>query len=124
MTARQNDSKSKSTASVIAALARIRANPKIALIISAAALCSLLVALLFWARTPDYRVLYSNISEQDGGAIVAQLQQMQVPYQFEHNGAIMVPEELVYETRLKLAQQGCPRAGALASNCWIRKNSG
>lgn len=59
-----------------------------------------------------FRVLYSNVSDADGAAIIASLQQMNVPYQFTEGGAaIMVPQSAVYETRLKLAGQGLPKAG-------------
>ncbi len=59
-----------------------------------------------------FRVLYSNVSDTDGAAIIASLQQMNVPYQFTEGGAaIMVPQSAVYETRLKLAGQGLPKAG-------------
>ena len=60
----------------------------------------------------DYRVLFANVNEGDGSAIITALQQMNVPYQFtEGGGAITVPQGLVYETRLKLAGQGLPKAG-------------
>ena len=60
----------------------------------------------------DYRVLFANVNEGDGAAIITALQQMNVPYQFtEGGGAITVPQSLVYETRLKLAGQGLPKAG-------------
>jgi len=60
----------------------------------------------------DYRVLFTNVNDGDGAAIVASLQQMNVPYQFTEGGAaIMVPQSQVYETRLKLAGQGLPKAG-------------
>ena len=60
----------------------------------------------------DYRVLFANVNEGDGAAIITALQQMNVPYQFtEGGGAITVPQTLVYETRLKLAGQGLPKAG-------------
>ena len=60
----------------------------------------------------DYRVLFTNVNDGDGAAIVASLQQMNVPYQFTEGGAaIMVPQAQVYETRLKLAGQGLPKAG-------------
>ena len=60
----------------------------------------------------DYRVLFSSINERDGAAIVAALQQMNVPYKFTEGGAaILVPESSVYETRLRLAGQGLPKAG-------------
>jgi flagellar M-ring protein FliF len=56
--------------------------------------------------------LFSNISDKDGGAIVAQLSQMNVPYKYsEGGGALMVPADKVHEARLKLASQGLPRGG-------------
>jgi flagellar M-ring protein FliF len=114
MNATTNGIKSNNTTSLIAAFERIRANPKIALIVTAAAAISLIVALVLWAQSPSYRVLYNNISDQDGGAIVAQLAQMNVPYRFdERGGAIMIPADQVYEARLKLAQLGLPKGGAV-----------
>ena len=60
----------------------------------------------------DYRVLFTNVNEGDGASIIAALQQMNVPYQFTEGGAaIKVPQSMVYETRLKLAGQGLPKAG-------------
>ena len=78
MNATTNGIKNKSTANLMAALERLRSSPKIILLISASAAISIIIALIFWAKSPDYRVLYSNISDQDGGAIVAQLTQMNV----------------------------------------------
>lgn len=114
MNATTNGIKNKNTANLKAVLERLRSSPKIILVISASAAISVIIALVFWAKSPDYRVLYSNISEQDGGAIVAQLAQLNVPYRFEeHGGAIMVPEDKVYEARLTLAQMGLPKGGAV-----------
>ena len=65
-----------------------------------------------WSSAPDYRVLYSNVNDRDGGAILAALGQMNVPYKLaEGGGAIMVPAQQVHETRLKLASQGLPKGG-------------
>ena len=95
-------------------LSRIRANPKIPLVIAGAAAIAILVAMVLWAKTPDYKVLYSNLADQDGGAIVTQLTQMNVPYRFSDNGsAILVPAEKVYDLRLRMAQQGLPKGGAV-----------
>lgn len=58
---------------------RLRANPKIPLIVAGAAAIAILVAMVLWAKSPDYRTLYSNLSDQDGGAIVTQLTQMNIP---------------------------------------------
>ncbi|GLR07549.1 flagellar M-ring protein FliF [Mixta theicola] len=112
MDASDNSSKTNASLNLNSILERFRANPRFIFIILAAAFISVIIALLFWAKSPDYRVLYSNISDEDGGAIVAQLTQMNVPYSFqEHGGAIMVPADRVYEARLKLAQQGLPKGG-------------
>lgn len=95
-------------------LVRLRANPRIPLIIAAAAAIAIVIALVLWAKAPDYRVLYNNLTDEDGGAIVTQLTQMNVPYRFEENGgALMVPAEKVHELRLRLAQQGLPKGGAV-----------
>ncbi|EKY3199776.1 flagellar M-ring protein FliF [Cronobacter turicensis] len=95
-------------------LNRLRANPKIPLMVAGAAAVAIIVALVLWAKQPEYRVLYSNLSDQDGGAIVTQLTQMNIPYNFADNGAsIMVPAEKVYDLRLRLAQQGLPKGGAV-----------
>ncbi|WP_407440056.1 flagellar basal-body MS-ring/collar protein FliF [Lelliottia sp.] len=93
---------------------RLRANPKIPLIVAGAAAIAILVAMVLWAKSPDYRTLYSNVSDQDGGAIVTQLTQLNIPYRFSDNGgAIEVPADKVHELRLRLAQQGLPKGGAV-----------
>ncbi|UHL65292.1 flagellar M-ring protein FliF [Paralcaligenes sp. KSB-10] len=94
------------------ALAKLGNWPKSLQICAAAAVVALIVALLLWSRTPDYRVLFSNLADQDGGAIVTALGQMNVPYKFSDNGsALLVPADKVYQTRLQLASQGLPRGG-------------
>ncbi|MDF7679679.1 flagellar basal-body MS-ring/collar protein FliF [Enterobacteriaceae bacterium ESL0689] len=95
-------------------LHRLRTNPKVSLLISAAAAIAIVVALLLWAKNSTYRVLYNNLNDRDGGAIVTQLTQMNIPYRFAENGsALLVPEEKVHEVRLRLAQQGLPKGGAV-----------
>lgn len=114
MNATTSGNNDKNTLNLLAAFERFRSNPRIIFIIIAAAAISIVIILFFWAKTPDYRVLYSNIGDQDGGAVVAQLTQMNVPYRFdEQRGAIMVPEDQVYGIRLKLAQQGLPKGGSV-----------
>ncbi|MFT3813823.1 MAG: flagellar basal-body MS-ring/collar protein FliF [Acidovorax sp.] len=76
----------------------------------AALLAAAVVAAWALNRQPDYRVLYSNLGDKDGGAIVAQLAQMNVPYKYtEGGGAIMVPTDRVYDLRLKLSTMGLPK---------------
>ena len=80
------------------------------------------VAALMFSRQPDYRVLFSNLSDKDGGAIVAQLAGMNVPYQYtEGGGAIMIPADRIHDVRLKLATQGLPKGSV--SGFEIMENS-
>jgi len=83
---------------------RLRLGGGVALLVGA-----VLVALML-NRQPDYKVLFSNLSDKDGGAIVAQLTQMNVPYKYTEGGAaILVPTERVHDVRLRLASQGLPK---------------
>ncbi|MFA6311262.1 MAG: flagellar basal-body MS-ring/collar protein FliF [Sterolibacterium sp.] len=85
---------------------------KIGALASVAFAIALLVGAWMWSKTVDYSVLFSNISERDGGQIIASLQQMNIPYKFsEGGGAILVPASQVHDARLKLASQGLPKGG-------------
>lgn len=65
---------------------------------------------LVMGRQAEWRVLYSNLADKDGGAIVAQLSQMNIPYKHaDGGGAILVPADKVHDTRLRLASQGLPK---------------
>ncbi|NIF93351.1 flagellar basal-body MS-ring/collar protein FliF [Burkholderia sp. Cy-637] len=95
-------------------LSRMRTNPKLPFVIVTALAIAAIVALVLWSRAPDYKVLYSNLSDRDGGAIIAALQQSNIPYQFtDAGGAILVPASMVHETRLKLASMGLPKGGSV-----------
>ncbi len=81
---------------------------------SAAAIVAVMIGVWMWSSQPDYHVLFANVSDRDGGAIVASLQQMNVPYKFSDGGsAILVPSTQVHEARLKLASQGLPKGGGV-----------
>lgn len=83
---------------------------KMGLATAVAALASLVAAWWMWSQSPDYQVLYSNLSDRDGGAVVAALAQMNVPYKVaDTGGAILVPGAQVHDARLKLASQGLPK---------------
>lgn len=73
---------------------------------------SIMASIWMWNQKPDYRVLVSNFSDRDGGAMIAALQQMNIPYRFaEGGGALLVPADQVHDARLKLAAQGLPKGG-------------
>jgi flagellar M-ring protein FliF len=96
------------------ALARLSNRQKVVLMVSIAAVIALLVAAATLLRQSEFRILFSNITERDGGAIIASLEQMNIPFKFNDSGsAILVPSNRVHDVRLRLASQGLPRGGAV-----------
>lgn len=97
-----------------ARLAALPAKSRIGLGLGIAALVAVLAALTLWSSQGDYKVLYANLSDKDGGAIIAQLSQMNVPYRYtEGGGAILVPAAQVHDLRLKLASAGLPKGSVV-----------
>ncbi|KRC77826.1 Flagellar M-ring protein [compost metagenome] len=95
-------------------LERIRALPKPILLGAAAAAVAVIVAVAMWSSEPKYKVLFSNLDDRDGGAIVTALGTMNVPYRYNETGtALLVPADRVYDARLQLASQGLPRGGSV-----------
>jgi flagellar M-ring protein FliF len=89
------------------------AKSQLGLLVGAAALLAVLVFMFAGARDSDYRALFANLSDKDGGAVIDKLTQMNVPYKFAEGGStIMVPASRVPELRMKLASAGLPSAGA------------
>ena len=85
---------------------------KLAMMAALAAAIALAVGVMLWSRTPDYAVLFSNLEEKDGGAIVTALQAQNIPYDIGPGGnTIRVPANRVHDVRLQLAAQGLPRGG-------------
>jgi flagellar M-ring protein FliF len=77
-----------------------------------AALVMVLVALAGSARDADWRVLFPNLSEKDGGQVIERLTQLNVPYRFsESGGMLMVPASRVHELRMKLSAAGVSTGG-------------
>jgi flagellar M-ring protein FliF len=96
----------------VATFVRSKQGQRISMIVAAAAVLAVMLSIWMWSQKVEYRVLFSNFSDRDGGAIVASLQQLNIPYKFSDSGqAILVPETVVHEARLKLAAQGLPKGG-------------
>ncbi len=104
----------QSIAALRAGFDRLSNGRKLLLMVGLAAAIALLAGLWMWSQTPDYRVLFSNLSDRDGGTILESLQKMNVPYKIaEGGGSILVPANQVYDVRLRLASQGLPRGGGV-----------
>ena len=83
---------------------------QLGLLFGLAASVALGVVLVQWSQEPGYRPLYSSLADKDMGQVADALQKSNIPYKMdEKSGAIMIPGERVYDTRLKLAAQGLPK---------------
>ena len=61
-------------------------NNKILLALGIAGVITVMVVFWLWSQEPKYQVLFSNYSDKDGGAIVASLEQMNIPYKVSSRG--------------------------------------
>lgn len=102
----------KGLPSLIDSFNRLDPRQRIAGMVGVALMIALVVGGYLWTREPSYAVLFSNLSERDGGQIVTALTQQNVPYRFNDSGsALLVPGNMVHDVRLKLASQGLPKGG-------------
>jgi len=91
-------------------LAALDQGQKLRLALGVVLFVAVAIAGLVMGRQAEWRVLYANLSDKDGGAIIAQLSQLNVPYKHADGGnAILVPADKVHDTRLRLASQGLPK---------------
>ncbi|HEU4458615.1 MAG TPA: flagellar basal-body MS-ring/collar protein FliF [Methylibium sp.] len=91
-------------------LVALPAGRKLMLGFGLVALIGIAMAMSNWSSNANYKVLFAGLSDKDGGAILAQLSQMNVPYKHADGGAaILVPADKVHDVRLKLASQGLPK---------------
>ncbi len=63
---------------------------------------------------PTMAPLYNSVPAEEGGKIVAELDQQNIPYELKRNGTqILVPSDQVDKIRLTLAQKGLPSQGSM-----------
>ncbi|MGR3292814.1 MAG: flagellar basal-body MS-ring/collar protein FliF [Candidatus Scalindua sp.] len=68
-----------------------------------------LLAVTYWVRTPDYGLLYSDLSQKEAAEIVSYLKDNNVSYKIKDNGStILVPSNKIYEARMALAKDSLP----------------
>lgn len=67
----------------------------------------MVIGMSIWLTRPEYKVLYSNLGPEDASVVIKTLQGDKVAYRITDNGAtIMVPQEVVYDQRIKIAGEG------------------
>ncbi len=65
--------------------------------------------LTHWARRPDMRVLYQQLSPEEASRITEKISEKDIVYELRNGGTtIYVPKEKVYQLRLDMAREGLP----------------
>jgi flagellar M-ring protein FliF len=78
-----------------------------------------------WNRERDFKPLYSNLSAEDAGAIVAKLRESGIEFRLlEVDGTVLVPSEKVPELRLQMATAGIPKSGRIGYELFDKTNLG
>lgn len=84
-----------------------------------------IILLVYLTTQVEYRVLFSNLSNEDAGNIVSKLSEKKIPYKVSASGsAISVPAEKVSELRLELAAAGLPQGGGVGFEIFDNKTLG
>ncbi|MGN7438104.1 MAG: flagellar basal-body MS-ring/collar protein FliF [Alcanivorax sp.] len=64
--------------------------------------------------TPEMKLLYTDLSSTDSGAVAAKLEETQITYEISADGSrIMVPGDQVGRARMLLAAAGLPNGGSM-----------
>lgn len=104
------------TPSLSARWAALPGRTQLLSVLGVAGLLAVLALMFVGARDADYRPLFPNLSEKDGGQVIDRLAQMNVKYKFAEGGSvILVPSNRVHELRMKLAAAGLPSTGGGAA---------
>ncbi len=79
------------------------------------------LGLVSWALRPSYATLYAEMSGQDASAVADYLREQKVPYRLTAQGtAIEVPQDRLYDLRLKTASQGLLGSGTVGLEIFDR----
>jgi flagellar M-ring protein FliF len=81
-----------------------------ALLVAVVLTLGIVGALLFqWARRPDMRMLYHQLSAEEASKITEKISEKGVAYELRNGGTtIYAPKEHVYQLRLDMAKDGLP----------------
>lgn len=71
-----------------------------------------LLYLIFWANSPIYSPLYTNLPPEDAGMVIEKLKAENIPYRVSGD-TISVPRDVVFETTMMLASENLPRGGGV-----------
>ncbi|MPZ41015.1 MAG: flagellar M-ring protein FliF [Rhizobiales bacterium] len=95
-----------------------------AMVAVAIALIGFFTFLIVRMSAPQMTTLFSDLSLEDSGAIIKDLERQNIPFQMRNDGAtIMVPADRVARLRMKLAEGGLPKGGGVGYEIFDRSDT-
>lgn len=80
--------------------------------VGAFAVVLITAGMLWWLLSPREQLLFGGLEENHAAEIVQALNEWKVPHTIVEGGTgVTVPEEVMYETRMRLVSAGIPRGG-------------
>lgn len=78
-----------------------------------------LALLIAWASRPEYRPLFTNLTESDAAAVTAKLDERHIPYRLSNGGStILVPWSEVDTLRLQMARDKVLKGSNVGFETW------
>src|SRR5215813_2376393 len=98
---------------------------KISLVTFAITVAAGLSLMIYFMNQEEYQTLYSSLSTEESGTVIAKLKDLKVPYRLEDGGKVIkVPSARVDELRIQLASDGLPQSGKIGFEIFDRTNFG
>ncbi len=98
---------------------------KLSLAVTAVLTAVTIVALIHFTHQADFRVLFSNLSNEDAAQILTKIKERKISYKISAAGdAVSVPSDKISELRLEMAAEGLPQGGGVGFEIFDSKTLG
>jgi flagellar M-ring protein FliF len=106
-------------------IASLSLKQRIVIGVAAVAVIAAILASARWAHERDFRPLYTNLSLEDAGVVVAKVHESGAEYRLAANGTtVLVPSSKVDDLRLQLAAAGIPKTGRIGYELFDKTDFG
>lgn len=87
---------------------------QVLLLVGLSASIALGVAVVLWAKEPNYRPLFNHVEHSEMASILDSLDRARIRYKLDNgSNMVMVPANQIYKARIKLAASGLPKGNSV-----------
>ena len=98
---------------------------KLTICVATVAVISLFAYFLYWNKEKDFKPLFTNVSGEDAGQVLAKLRESSVEFRLTDGGTtIRVPSAKLDELRIQMASAGLPKIGRIGYELFDKTNFG